>query len=357
MASEVLSTMNSVSVTALIDAIPDACALFEGERLLDCNVRFREGFKPSSTLSMQQLLVALALEVWPDPDTSRTTRHAASNRWYSVQKQRVDEDRRWQLIVLHDITEQRHLERQQRQQQESLSTSSQFLTVGEMTTTLAHELNQPLAATINYLNVALSIMSNESAAAFVEPVKEARDQAMRAANIIKGIRQFVAAREPQRSIVTVEQLVVAALTALKLPAEHARVVVTTAFEELVPEINVDRVMVEQVLVNLIKNAFDAVEQNPVGERLVKIQTRLNLDNQVQVEVIDNGSGVAESIKSKLFSPFATTKSNGMGVGLPLCRSIIEYHQGRLFYRALAERGSLFGFAIPSAADSQRGRAP
>src|SRR5690606_13417498 len=121
-----------------------------------------------------------------------------------------------------------------------------------------------------------------------------------------------------------------------------------ALAEDLPAVFADRVMVEQVLLNLVKNAIEAMRSVPAGQRELRIEGRVNLDDEVEVRVLDRGGGLSPAESEQLFSPFLTTKTDGLGIGLAVCRSIIEYHEGRLFFEARPGGGSVFAFTLPPA---------
>ena len=136
------------------------------------------------------------------------------------------------------------------------------------------------------------------------------------------------------------------LELLRLEAERQQLRVELALAPGLPQVYADRVMIEQVLLNLVKNAIEAMREVPAARRGLRIEGRVNLDGEVEVRVCDRGPGLSEAESAQLFSPFYTTKSDGLGIGLAICRSIIEYHEGRLFFEARDGGGSVFGFTLP-----------
>nr|WP_246505746.1 ATP-binding protein [Coralloluteibacterium stylophorae] len=220
-----------------------------------------------------------------------------------------------------------------------------------MAATLAHELNQPLAAIVNYLNGSLRLVGQAGGPAQVErALVAARLQAEHASAVIARVREFVRAREPKRDAHTVADIAGNVIELLRLEAERLSLRIELALAPDLPAVWADRVMIEQVLLNLVKNAIEAMREVPAGERELRVQARVDLDGEVEVLVLDRGSGFSDAEREQLFSPFFTTKSDGLGIGLSICRSIIEYHEGRLFFEGREGGGSVFGFTLPSAAN-------
>jgi signal transduction histidine kinase len=139
------------------------------------------------------------------------------------------------------------------------------------------------------------------------------------------------------------------LDLLALEAERHRVSIDIEIAPALPEVEVDRVMIEQVLLNLIKNAIEAMRECAPRQRRLRVSARRNLDDAIEVRVSDRGCGLAPGAAEQLFTPFFTTKPDGLGIGLSICRSIVEYHGGRLFFENNPEGGSVFAFTLPAAA--------
>src|SRR5699024_3043963 len=197
--------------------------------------------------------------------------------------------------------------------------------------TLAHELNQPLAAAVNYLAGCEQMAASDPAnARLLQGVQLARRQAERAAQIIGSIREFVQSREPHRATVDAARVVHDVTELLRLEATQSQVRIVNALPDDLPRVFADRVMLEQVLLNLIKNAIEAMHDTPPSRRRITVSARIDYDDMVELRVADRGCGLDEDSMDNLFTPLYTTKSEGLGIGLAICRSIIEYHEGRLF---------------------------
>jgi len=207
-------------------------------------------------------------------------------------------------------------------------------------------LNQPLTATANYLHAALRLLATAEPdlGRVRQAMNQAVEQTLRSGAIIRRLRAFVArgdvAREPQDVAKLVEEASALALVG----AKERGVKVLIAMDADLPEVPVDRVQIQQVLLNLIRNAMEAMEQCAVRELTVAASLRAD---GVQVSVTDTGSGVPPEIAVRLFQPFVTTKSEGMGIGLSISRAIVEAHGGRLWMEANPTGGSAFRFTLPT----------
>lgn len=254
------------------------------------------------------------------------------------------------VVTVVNLTERTETQRRHRAMQEQLMFTSRAMSVGEMATTLAHELNQPLAAIINYLSIAQRYQSSltDAPPRLGEALGYARSQAEHAAAVIARLREFVRSRQPQRESHPPAELVTHTLTLLQLEAQKQRIRVELDLPGDLPRISVDRVMIEQVLANLIKNSIEAMRDTPPSERRLHITALLNADDRVEIRVADRGSGISDHDGAQVFSPFFSTKQNGLGVGLAICRSIIEYHEGSLYFEPNEGGGAVFVFTLTPA---------
>ncbi|QOY93901.1 PAS domain S-box protein [Massilia sp. UMI-21] len=272
----------------------------------------------------------------------------------------VDADGRqtgWMSSV-QDITERKRVEELNRQQQEKLEASARLATMGEMSSMLAHELNQPLAAISSYTAGALNVLerSGQSGAAdganmagmLRHALEQARQQAQRAGQIIRSVHEFVKKREPRREPVTIASVVEGVRALVELQARQAGVTLRVALPAQLPAVLADRVMLEQVLLNLTRNAIEAMHDTPPEERVLRIAAA-HEDGMVSVAVIDRGHGIAPEVAAGLFSPFYSTKLDGMGMGLSICRTAIEFHGGTLTHAPNPGGGTVFSFVLPAQA--------
>jgi two-component system sensor histidine kinase DctS len=260
----------------------------------------------------------------------------------------------WMGSIL-DISDRKRAEELARQQQEKLQASARLATMGEISSMLAHELNQPLAAISSYTTGALNVLvragdKGETVdAGLLRPaLEQASNQAQRAGQIIRSVHEFVKKREPERQALRVNQLVDGILTLIELQARKHFVAIEVRVPPDLPQISADRMMLEQVLLNLTRNAIEAMQAVPPERRVLLIEAALER-GQVVLSVQDRGHGIAPEVAERLFSPFFSTKAEGMGMGLSICRTAIEFHGGTLTHRDHPQGGTIFAFALPAQA--------
>jgi len=225
---------------------------------------------------------------------------------------------------------------------EELTHAARLSTLGEMASAIAHEINQPLTAIVTQAQAYKRLVLNSQAtsseiAAGFEAVAE---QALGIAQVVKRIRAFVTKRESVSEVVDLEQALLQVTKLIDLDARRREVTLEVKLAGNIPVIMADSVQIQQVILNLVRNAMDAVSQVPTDSRKVVIQT-LFRQNKLSLEVSDRGQGVSVESQKKLFLPFFTTKSDGLGLGLSLSQSIIEAHGGTLTYRENPGGGSIF----------------
>lgn len=263
----------------------------------------------------------------------------------------------WMGSIL-DISERKQAEDLNRRQHEKLQASARLASMGEIASTLAHELNQPLAAISSYTTGALNLLGDPASSgddhrALLKPALEkAAAQALRAGQIIRSVHAFVKQREPLREAVSMAAILdtLEPLIALQAQPSFTKVEIIIAAD--LPAVLGDRVLLEQVLLNLTRNAIESMQQMPPGQRLLRITLSRTLSAAGQAavltEVIDQGHGIPENVAERLYSPFFSTKSEGMGMGLNICRTAIEFHGGRLTHAINPAGGTIFQFALPFA---------
>lgn len=263
----------------------------------------------------------------------------------------------WMGSIL-DISDRKRIEELNRRQQEKLQASSRLATMGEIASTLAHELNQPLAAISSYTTGALNLLETESERpGSISPdmlksaLEKAGTQAQRAGHIIRSVHTFVKRREPSRERVTVQALIDAVIPLVELQASQFFVVIQTDIASGLPPVLADPVMLEQVLLNLTRNAIEAMQDVPPERRVLRISAALDADADVVISVIDRGHGIPDEVAGRLFSPFFSTKAEGMGIGLNICRTTVEFHGGTLVCVANPEGGTIFRFTLPALSES------
>jgi two-component system sensor histidine kinase DctS len=256
----------------------------------------------------------------------------------------------WMGSVL-DITERKRARELVRQQQEKLAATARLVTVGELASTMAHELNQPLSAIASYVTGCLNVLGDGSAPGELEEaLRKTAQQAQRAGRIIRRVHDFVRKREPTRVALRMSAVVEEAVGFAEADARRRRVRLDVALAEDDPELQGDPVLLQQVVLNLLRNAMDAMAATPEGAREIRVESRSG-PGGVTVSIADRGAGIPEDAREHLFQPFFTTKSEGMGMGLNICRSILELHGGRVWAEPNPGGGTVFSFSIPVAAEA------
>jgi two-component system, LuxR family, sensor kinase FixL len=249
---------------------------------------------------------------------------------------------------VRDLTERQQTDRRLQELQEGLLHVSRLRSMGQMAAALAHELNQPLTATTNYVRAALRLL--DAAEPNLPRVRQAMNlaaqQTVRSGEIIRRLRAFVARGEVTRRPESVAKLIEEASALALVGAKEHGIKVLIRIEAHLPKAEVDRVQIQQVLLNLIRNAVDSMEGCDIRELTVGTVAQ---DGAVLVSIADTGGGIPPEIEAKLFQPFVTTKPEGMGIGLSICRTIVEAHGGRLWVQPNAGTGSVFNFTLPVAA--------
>ena len=268
----------------------------------------------------------------------------------------------WMSAFL-DISEQRRVEEMSRTSQERLQATARLATVGEMASLLSHELNQPLAAISSYATGSLNLIGQHQNLPGQSNPPELNDlqmaleriaaQANRAGKVINSVHDFVRRRDQAREAVSPRAIVDAVLPLVQLQARKLHVQLTVQIDDHLRNVLCDRTMVEQVLLNLARNGMQAMDHPSCLNRVLTIHVKRAASNHAQswieFDVIDGGIGISEEVGQQLFTPFFTTKSEGMGLGLSLCRTVVEQHGGHLEYEPFLPNGTLFRFTLPTQA--------
>jgi two-component system sensor kinase FixL len=252
---------------------------------------------------------------------------------------------------VRDLTEREESEARVQQLQAEVVHISRLSAMGEMASALAHELNQPLSAIANYLNGARRLLERDNSGdpRAVEAVDKAAEQALRAGDIIRRLRDFLARGEGERSVESLAKLVHEACGLALVGAKESGVDVRYELDPHLDRVVVDRVQIQQVLVNLVRNALDAMQGQE--RRELTVSTKVE-DDMAVVSVADTGSGLGETAAARLFQPFVTTKPQGMGVGLSISRTIVEAHGGRIWTEPNPGGGAIFRFSVRLAPDEE-----
>jgi two-component system, LuxR family, sensor histidine kinase DctS len=264
----------------------------------------------------------------------------------------------WMSAFL-DMSEQRRVEELSRTSQERLQATARLATVGEMASLLSHELNQPLAAISSYATGSINLLAQgpQAAQAFgadlTQAMQRIAEQAERAGRVIKSVHDFVRRRDQVREVLAPQMLFDAILPLVNLQARKLFVTVKFEVEPDVPAVFCDRTMVEQVLLNLARNGMQAMDLPHIQERVLLLRVRRGRgearNRWLEFSVTDLGDGIAPEVQQQLFQPFFTTRAEGMGLGLSLCRTVVEQHGGALVFEPHLPRGMVFIFTLPVSA--------
>jgi two-component system sensor histidine kinase DctS len=266
----------------------------------------------------------------------------------------------WMSAIL-DVSEQRRVEELSRASQDRLQATARLATVGEMASLLSHELNQPLAAISSYATGSLNLLQSAAAGDPLPPdnedlqvaMRRIAEQAERAGKVIKSVHDFVRRRDQVREPIAPRMLLDAVMPLVSLQARKLGVRVLIQVDESCEPVLCDRTMVEQVLLNLARNGMQAMQGlDRRADKVLTLRVRPAASNAhsrwVEFAVIDHGLGIPEEVARRLFTPFFTTKPEGMGLGLSLCRTVIEQHGGFLGFEAVQPQGTIFTFTLPVA---------
>ncbi len=260
----------------------------------------------------------------------------------------------WMSSIL-DVSELKRAQELSRQQEEKLHQNARLATMGEMASMLAHELNQPLAAISSYATGALNILKQAQQIdqqSLREALEKTTQQAQRAAQVIHSVHQFVKKREASRALFPIPTLLQSVMPLIALQAQSAHIHVQYQIDPDLPEVLGDQVLIEQVILNLTRNAIEAMHDVAYAKRQMQIHAHVIADPRLPqsqlllIQVIDQGHGITTEVAEQLFSPFFSTKAIGMGMGLNICRTAIEFHGGSLKYRANPAGGTVFEFTLP-----------
>lgn len=251
------------------------------------------------------------------------------------------------VVVFRDISQRKQVQESARQYQQELAHVARLSTMGEMASGLAHELNQPLTAIATSADACIRLLeSGQDKEKVLDALERVSLQARRAGGIIKQLREFVRKGEPEHGLVDLNELVDEVLLLMRPEITKAGVKVVVNLDKQVPAVIAQRIQIDQVILNLIKNAIESMLDVPVARRILTISTEYAGKNGVITTVADMGSGLDERIKDKLFTPFLTTKTQGMGLGLSISQGIIAAHNGKLYLDSDAGYGAVFRFILP-----------
>jgi len=290
-----------------------------------------------------------ATEVWS----------TSAQRWFEVRNRPIRwvDGRQVEIQVATDVTARRVALDRQRRQDEKLAHTSRLVTMGEMASSLAHEMNQPLAAISNYVSGLTARVRDRALKGqsldreeLLDALAKTGRQAERAGEVIRRIRAFVRRSEPAREACNALTIVADAVGLAQIDATRHRVQLLIDVPESLPKLWADPILIEQVLLNLMKNAIEAMLASPTESGAPRARTlgvsACRFEHQVEFAVSDTGPGLSRELHDRLFEPFYTTKAEGMGMGLNICRTIIEFHEGRLWIDTASPTGCVFRFTLP-----------
>ena len=372
----VLDELDAAVSVCAIDGQGEA-TLADNGPLLFANLHYRQVFGVDAEghreLSAAQTLIEAGVEADSgDADEAASSSEVFSvrtGRWFEVRTRTIQ----WvdgspvRIQVATDITARIATQERERQQEEKVQLTSRLITMGEMASSLAHELNQPLTAISNYsMGTVARVRRNIATGSNTDPVEllamlqKTSAQAERAGHIIRRIREFVKRSEPRKRRCRIRAIVDDAVSFAEIEASKKRIAIRTRVPIDIDDIDADGILIEQVLLNLIRNGGEAMMEIPASQRGpreivvavrdVRSEGLTSLDgrsaDQVEFAVIDRGQGIPPELYEKLFEPFFSTKSEGMGMGLNICRSIVELHRGRLWATPNPGGGTIFRFTLP-----------
>jgi len=267
--------------------------------------------------------------------------------WLSVGESKSETGHRF-VGIIRDLSEQHAAEIERHSLENRLEHVSRLSLLGEMAAGIAHEINQPLTAIANYSQAARNIVNrgNQDPRIVNAACEGITEQVHRAGDVIKNLRKLVRKHEVEKSTLKLKGLVDGVMVLIKADAAHEGVAVESHFAAALPDITGNAVQLQQVLLNLTRNAIDAMSDNKGRPKILSIETGESTAGRVEIRVSDRGPGVSSNLEKAIFNPFFTTKQQGLGVGLAISRSIVEAHGGHLVYEEREGGGSTFVVTLP-----------
>ncbi len=253
------------------------------------------------------------------------------------------------VVVFRDISDRKRINEELRQHQDDLAHVARLSTMGEMASGIAHEINQPLTAITANAQACIRMLESQSGEKerIIDVMERIGSQAARAGEIIRHLRQFVKKEQPELSRIDINEVIREVITLLRTEIRKYEVNVKLDLDERIGAVMALHVQIDQVIMNLARNAIEAMADNRETERLLHIATRNEADHYVRVTVTDTGPGLDPAVADQLFNPFVTTKRNGMGLGLSISQGIIEAHKGKIFVEPAESGGARFVFLLPT----------
>lgn len=320
---------------------------YSAEELLGCKAPYPYWHPDDLDKYMRQREASLQAESLPHGFESRVRHHDGHDVITQVYTapliDRQGRQQGWMSSVV-DITAQKIAENRQHEQERQLQRSARLASVGEMASTLAHELNQPLMALSNFAVAARAIAGQAKRELLVTVLEDIVEQSQRASEIVKRVRVFINPQRGSYEDCDVHAVIAHSLTLLKPELQRNLTIVNTQLTENLPHIRGNRVLLEQVLINLLQNAMQATQDLPPAHHVIDIETTL-LERAILIQIGDRGPGVPEASQEQVFNPFFSTKPDGLGLGLNICRTIVEAHGGHLKVANRKDGGAVFSFTL------------
>jgi two-component system sensor kinase FixL len=251
---------------------------------------------------------------------------------------------------IRDLTERQRTELRLQDLQSELAHVGRVSEMGTLASSIAHELNQPLTAVVNYCESARDLVAGDLGPETMQMIRgaldEAAQQAVRAGQILRRLRDFISHGETERRVESLPRLINEANALALVGSREHGIEVQVELDPKAARVFVDRIQIQQVLINLIRNAIDAMIDSQ--ERSLTVRSSNGPDGFITISIEDTGSGISEQVAAQLFEPFVTAKKTGMGIGLSICRTIVEAHGGRIWFEPNRDGGTTFDFTIPNA---------
>lgn len=361
---------SSTELAALMQAAVDAIVVIESNEKI---VAFSRSAEMMFGYSAEEVVGKPVSTLMPEPYRSEHSRYVEQYRatgdahiigtgrevkavrkdgsvfpvWLSVGETKSDSGHRF-VGIIRDLSEQYAAEIERHSLENRLEHVSRLSLLGEMAAGIAHEINQPLTAIANYSQAARNIVNrgNHDPGIVNAACEGITEQVHRAGDVIKNLRKLARKGEIEKSRLNLKGLVDGVMALIQADAAHEGVAVDSRQADGVPDINGNAVQLQQVLLNLTRNAVDAMRDNKGRPKQLSVETRGSAGEMVEIRVSDRGPGVSSNLEDAIFNPFFTTKQQGLGVGLAISRSIVEAHGGALTYEERDGGGSTFIVSLP-----------
>jgi two-component system sensor kinase FixL len=247
---------------------------------------------------------------------------------------------------IRDLTERQEVEQRVHEMQEELLHASRLASLGEVSSMIAHEANQPLSAAGTYLEIARELLGDgrEAGEGGIKALDQAAAQVRRVGETIRRIREFAKRKTPELAAEDGNRIVEEAYGIASVGSKSKAIKTIFELDPALPPVRADRIQIQQVVMNLVRNAIEAMAEEP--RRELRLRTRLRGADLAEISIIDTGHGIGKETAQRLFAPFMTTKKDGTGLGLAICKSIVEAHGGALWYESADGGGSAFVFTLP-----------